>query len=594
MLVLLVGLTSAASLAEWELTTDGVAINVNSDVNAGTFTSSGVTFNEFGDNGANAEDWSLINSVDSTKYFEVTISPDSDHTLTISNINFDYSASIVGPASFKLQYSKQASFGSPTSIIVKEDVSTTELSSTNSVNIEVNSGETLTFRWFGYDFDANTNEFRIRDLVILGTTTEPLTERICAYDGGVTANDANLRVDIKEISVLNGLGEDDEWVLFDEIEVEIRVDNRGNYDVDDISLEWGIAQADLNNDWVVEFDEIKEFNLKDGDKDTFTITFRVNEDDLDFNLEDLVGNNYYLVVRATGTIDDNDYTGSEERSCAADFNGVSIVEESDFLILDNFEIEGIALEDGEYPGALSCGSKLKLTADLWNIGDSEQEDIEVRIYNSYLGIDETLEIGDVNSFDSESISFEFTIPDGMEEKWYELEFIIQEDGDVFENDYVDKDAEFKILFKLENCAFAQALVSASLDSGGKAGKELVVRATITNTGSESTSYLINAAGYAEWASSATVEPSTIVLGAGQSADVLITLDVSRDASGERLFNIEVLSEGQLVVNQPLSVSIEKALVGNLLGDNLATALVIGIALILVVIIIVLAIRVARK
>jgi len=182
----------------------------------------------------------------------------------------------------------------------------------------------------------------------------------------------------------------------------------------------------------------------------------------------------------------------------------------------------------------------------------------------------------------------------MEEKWYELKFIILEDGDVFENDYVDSDAEFEVLFNLENCAFAQAFVSASLDDGGKAGRDLIVRVTITNTGTDATTYLVNAAGYAEWASTATVEPNTIILEAGQSEDVLIALDVNRDASGERLFNIEILSEGQLVISQPLSVSIEKALVGDLFGDNLATILVIGISVILVIIIIVLAIRVARK
>ncbi len=226
----------------------------------------------------------------------------------------------------------------------------------------------------------------------------------------------------------------------------------------------------------------------------------------------------------------------------------------------------------------------------------DQEDIEIRVYNSDLGIDELLEIGDVDSFDSESISFEFTIPEGMEESWYELEFTVQEDGDVFENDYTDDDAVFNILLDVgENCALAQAFVSASLDEGGKAGKELIVRATIKNTGTKSTSYLVNAVGYVEWASLINVDPSTITLEAGQSADVLIALKVNGDVSGERLFNIEVLSEGELVVSQPLSVSVEKALIGDLFGDNgLLTALIIGIALILVIIIIVLAIRVARR
>jgi len=425
----------------------------------------------------------------------------------------------------------------------------------------------------------------INDLSIALTVTEkprPTEVNDCLAIGD--SNDL-MELEIEEITV-TGLGEeDDEWVPLDTIEVEVKVENtEKDFKLEDVEVSWGLYNLDTQ-EWVFDEEE-SDFNIKDDEEETLTFKFTL-EDPEDFE----EGGDFVFYVWANAVGEESDTP-----VCMVVSEDINVIVESDFLVLDNFQIEGIDLEDREYPDTLSCGSTLHLTADIWNIGDADQEDIEIRVYNSDLGIDELLEIGDVDSFDSESISFEFTIPEGMEESWYELEFTIQEDGDVFENDYTDDDAVFNILLDVgENCALAQAFVSASLDEGGKAGKELIVRATIKNTGTKSTSYLVNAVGYVEWASLINVDPSTITLEAGQSADVLIALKVNGDVSGERLFNIEVLSEGELVVSQPLSVSVEKALIGDLFGDNgLLTALIIGIALILVIIIIVLAIRVARR
>ena len=395
-----------------------------------------------------------------------------------------------------------------------------------------------------------------------------------------------MRLEIEEIKIVSGFGDEDtEWVPLDEVEVEVKIENNNNdYKIEDVEISWGLYNLD-KQEWVFDEEE-SDFNLKDGDDKTFFFTFELEDPD-DFEDSDT----YAFYVWAEGEDEEN----NNELVCEFVSEDIDVIVESDFLILGNLQIEGIDLEDSRYPDKLSCGSTLQFTADVWNIGEDDQEDIEVRVYNNDFGIDEILEIGDVDSFDSESISFEFTIPEGMEEGWNTLELTIQEDGDIFENDYTDDDAEFEVLLDLENCLLAQALVSAALDEGGKAGQDLVVRATITNPGDESTTYVVNAYGYAEWASTAEVSPSTFVLEAGQSIDVLITLNVDRDVSGERLFNIEVLSEGELVVSQPLSVNVEKALVGDLFGDNgLVTALIIGIAIDLIVIIIVLAIRVARK
>ncbi len=430
---------------------------------------------------------------------------------------------------------------------------------------------------------TNDNDASDSDVLAFSATiTGPTEVAECSVTGD---GESLMELEIEDIQVVSGFGEDDtEWVPLDTIEVEVRVENtESDWKLEDVAVSWGLYNLDTQ-EWVFDEEE-SDFNIKDDDEETLYLTFKL-EDPEDFE----EGGNYAFYVWAEATGEESDMP-----VCRAVAKEIDVQIESDFLILSNYEIEGIALEDNMYPDKLSCESTLVLTFDVWNIGDSDQEDIEIRIYNYDFGVDEVLEVGDLDAFDSESLSFEFTIPKGMEEGWNTLELTIQEDGDIFENDYTDDDAEFEVLLDLENCKLAQATISASLESGGKAGRDLVVRATVTNTGDKQTNYIVNAYGYTEWASSANVEPATLLLQAGQSADVLITLDVEGDVEGEKLFNIEVLSEGELVMSQPLSVNIEKSLLGDVFGGNtLLAALVIGIAVILVVIIVVLVVRVARK
>ena len=398
----------------------------------------------------------------------------------------------------------------------------------------------------------------------------------------------NLRISIEDISTISGFGDDENyWYPLDNVEVKVNIENRGNDGIRNIKLEWGLYSSSKGK-FVMDGQESK-FNLNDGDEKVVPIDFKL-DNPRDFR----DGGDYVLYVWATG--EDKEF--DRNKTCEVTNQAIDVFVD-DNLVLDSMKINDIDLEDGIYQDKLSCGSTLTFTADLWNIGDSDQEDITIRVYNTKLGIDEEFNIGKIRSFDKEPISFEFTLPKELDEDgWNDLKFEILEDGDVFQNyiDGDDVDAVFDALLNLENCLLPEATISASLDTGGKAGKPMLIRTTITNTGKEATTYLVNAYGYSGWASTANVEPSTITLQPGQSSDVLITLEVNRQASGDKLFNIEVLSQGQLVMSQPLSVNIEKALISSFFENKnlLLTILVIGIALILIIIIIVLAIRLARK
>ena len=437
----------------------------------------------------------------------------------------------------------------------------------------------------------------------------------CEYSTFVTDEDAipanldelELNVDISN----EGQGDEEEWFALDTITIKVELENKfdedDDMDMDDVILVLGVFAEDdadfstnLAEDliWISEDDE--EFDLGNVDAeedDSHTFEFRVDPKELEEG-------NYILRVKAY-----NDEDTSKESSFCLDYS--SDLEEEYYTAFsveaaDDDQAVIVDVDSLELPIEVSCGGTHIIEVEVWNVGDDDalgNDYVLVNFYHEELEIDlwEVIE-GDLDVGDSKTVLFEVEVPTGIEEKDYTFHFITyydhDEDEDEEDTSSYDESSEdtFDVPLSVSgNCAFAQAFVSASLDEGGKAGRELVVRATVQNTGSETASYLINAAGYSGWASSVNVEPSTLILGAGQSADVLITLDVNGDVSGERLFNIEVLSEGELVVSQPLSVSIEKALIGDLFGDNgLLTALIIAIAIILVVIIIVLAVRVARR
>jgi hypothetical protein len=422
------------------------------------------------------------------------------------------------------------------------------------------------------------------NITLTVTEPEPQEQDFCSYDDGVSENPGDLKVEIKDISVTNGFGDDEEWLLLDEIEVEIEIENKGDYDVDDISVEWGIVDESMN-EWVIEMDEIDEFNIKDGDEEKLVITFRI-DDDLDIDLDELEGS-YYLYVRATGEVDDD----TNPMTCASDSEAVSIEVESDFVILTDIEVQEV----------VQCDTEVQITADVWNIGDRDQDEVYVIIYNKELGINEKIEIGDVDAFEDEKLDALIKIPSDAEEKTYSLKLTVyDEDDDIYENDYDEEESIFNVFFKVEgNCGSEpNAVISASLESGGKAGQPLVIKATIVNTGDDSTTFSINAAGYTEWASSAELSQSTVLLNAGDSINVLMTFDVKKDVSGEKTFNIEILSENKLVLSQPVSVIIEKSgfsfTGGVISGDNWYLWGIGAINFILIIVIIFVAIRVARK
>lgn len=579
-LVMIASFASAEVLATWPLTADGTPSGVNANANAGTFTNgSGTSAITFTAAGASATNWTTASTLDSTDYFQISIAPKTGYELSLSKINFTEVRDANGTTTYQVQYSKSSAFSSPTTIGTYTSA-TTEANQSLSVSIDATEGETIYIRWYAYSAANATGTWSIGDGLNLEGAVTKLPEEIvsCATTGNPSDD---LVLEIKDIKVTSGFGKDEEWLPLDEIEVELQVENdNDDYKIKDIAVEWGLFDRTTQK-WYID-DKESEFNLNENTKKTLTLTFKLDDD-----IDKLAEGDYVFYVWANGFLND----ASETDLCASDSRDISIIVESDFVILYNLQ----------FPEVASCGTDFEITADIWNIGDQDQEGVYVLIYNKELGINQKVLIGDVDALDYEDFSAMITLPKDAEEKKYDLTLsIYNEDDEVFQNDFDDDKAEFLVSVKVEgSCVIdSHTIVVADLESGGKAGEELSVKVTVTNTGSSSRTFSVSLSDYNTWSELVSTSESSITLASGESKDIIVKLNVNKDASGTKKFNLNLESDGK-IITQPVEVLIEKSsfslLTGNIITEGNWYLWGIGaVNVVLVLIIIIVAVKLVRK
>jgi len=404
-------------------------------------------------------------------------------------------------------------------------------------------------------------------------------------------NQGNLDLRVEDITVVNGFGDDDDyWYAFDEIEVELEIENSGNWDIDNIEIEWALYTT---NGKKIMDDTLNDFNLKDGKDEKIIFTFILDEDIDEFESEDAV-----LYIKAKGEIDDNDSPFDGNDTCDSDKKEVEVYGDDDFIILENIKINGVGLIDSsfnEYP--LRCGQEVTITAKAWNIGANDQEDVELYLYNQELGFNEKLIVGDIDGYEDQEISFTIILPKEVDEKWYNFQLnVYDEDLDLFENSK-DDESTFDVYAKLEGaCGYTEPIIKAELLTEAVENSEMKIKVNIQNIGSKTMDYSLNVARFADWAELVDVSERNFELTAGSSKEITITFNTNKESAGERFFDIELLSDNQLVSKQPVLVSIEEVenKVKDFITNNWKILVIALVNLILVIAIIIVAVRTYRR
>ena len=595
-IVFLIGLASAVTIAEWDFDSEDLTADVGTatlEANAGA-TESYVIGNPAAGKALSTNDWdadeSLQITVDLTGYQDVMISLDEE-------------ASGTGPADLKVEYSTDginyADLAGSTiatlAAFAASPMHTFDLSTITTINDNADVKIRLTSPTGG---SAAVGTLHVDNLKLEGVAyvppvvTAPSMEEECLLEGNV----GTLEISSLDINVEEGFGDDEDfWYPFDEVEIKFDVENRGSWDIENVEVLFCLWDEDEEECVLDEGDvELSEddFDLEwdDDDEQEVIITFTVDPDDLNEGSTD-----YALYVSATGTIDDKDAPvgTQDEDSCARQGQDIEIRADENFVIIKNVDV----------PETVSPGEEITITADIWNVGDRDidEDDIFIGVISDTLELYGEIEMGDLNSFDSEEITITFTIPEDAEKRFHTFEFTIYDDEDMDDNDIYENsendEAVYDVHVKVEGEATPSPdalIVTASLESGGEAGEEMVIKSVFTNTEDSEVTYIVGAATYAEWASSAEVSENTVTIAAGQSKEVTFTFDVKKDASGDNTFYIEVLSGSEIVARQAVSVEIEGASSMFSLGDNWYLWLIGALNVILIVIIIIVAVRITRS
>lgn len=182
--LLIVGLlcfvqTSFGQLATWNLTTDGTASTVATNVIAGDFTrGNSIGSISYGSSGCKARGWTVDDEINAVDYYEICLGPDAGYNLEVNGLNFSESRTENGIREFEVQWSLDnfTTATTITTISVPDDENERSVS-LSSLGIDVCDGETLCFRFFGYEAEEEAGfwSFGDGDLNVTGTVVSPCT-----------------------------------------------------------------------------------------------------------------------------------------------------------------------------------------------------------------------------------------------------------------------------------------------------------------------------------------------------------------------------------------------------------------------------------
>ncbi len=420
----------------------------------------------------------------------------------------------------------------------------------------------------GFNVKTYTTPINITSNELTSSVNLNLVNDYCTY--GIKGSDIEIS-SIKDISSEN----DWEWHPLDKVEVEVKV--RNNDADNDLDITIALDLYDSSGKLQDVGDE-KTISVDSDKSDTTTFKLEIPSD--------LDEGTYKLYVKAYED-------GNQNAQCAQDIQEIDLNRESRDVVLDSINS----------PSSVSCNANAEITAKVLNIGKHDEDKVKVKIFNKELGVNLFSSSFSLDKDTSKKISFNFLIPQNATEKNYTLDLTTYYNYDSDTGDYdLTSDVYSEGLVVEGGCLSItqSASISASLSSQAVAGKELVVRSTITNTGNTKTTYTLIPTNYDSWAEFERVDPAVLTLDAGQSGTANVYLVPLAEASGLQTFTIQATFSGK-TTQQPVEVNLQKAgisITGNAISESIQQNwfiwLVVLINVVLILAIIIVAVKVSSR
>ena len=463
---------------------------------------------------------------------------------------------------------------------------------------------TNTTTTFNIPYDTSSTDFQllhsysVKAYATNGTvnsSTLSISFASTPYCGDIGNLGNYLETYINNVNV-NGFGHNEEyWYPGDNVSVDARIYNNGNYDLRNARVQWALYTQDGTK---IDDGSMDSFTLRAGDERDVNFDFQLNKD-----LSRIEGNNVVLYVKTIAQVSDSNSIYNGNNTCSSSNSGdVNVIIPDDFVVVNDLQANSQTFNGGTLKNqSFACGSQITLSGNLWNIGAYTQDTSYLDIYSKNLGISKRIPFSTIDSFSSEPFSYTFTVPRNVSEQSYPIEFRVYDSNNhLYQSDdgYSTKNSYKLAVVKIQgNCLVAPPTLTASLSqSTVQAGKEMTVKTTITNPTNKEITYTLSSGGYNSWASLTSVSPQVLQIPAGRTMQANFTFNINKNAEGNKTFDIMTTFNNGQLLTQPVTVSIEKAPLfsGIFSGNNWQIIGIVLLNLILIIAIIIVAVRIFKK
>jgi len=333
---------------------------------------------------------------------------------------------------------------------------------------------------------------------------------------------------------INEPDDGDDFKQGQEISVDVTVDNNDNSDDLDIIVE--AILYDLDDDQEITSVESDAVEIESGDDKDFDLTLTIPYDE---DLEE--DHTYYLYVKAYEE-------GNEEDHCDYISNELDFKRDSHAVIVDGFSIN---------PSVVNNGQLVNFIVDVSNIGENDEEDVYIKVYNSELGLDEESTPFDLDKYkdsnNDETKTISFTIPTTATAKDYAIEAIVY---------YDDGDESYSTFGTLTVNGYGNTAGTSDGTSilslpqttiSATAGNVFSIPFTINNNGASSATYVISVTANGGWAEGVT-ETMTVEAGSSNTGYAYLTPS-SSTTSGSYTATVTLSQDGSEIGSSIVNVNI---------------------------------------
>jgi len=368
-------------------------------------------------------------------------------------------------------------------------------------------------------------------------------------------------IDIRSIDIQDITDDDSETVPGDYIEADFDIFNAMTKDMSDVKAKAWLQNADGAR--VGSKVETEADDLESKDSRSETLKLRVDPT--------AKSGTYTLFIRAEGTdYDNNDKCGLYAKTW-------SIRRNSHELMIDNAKIT---------PEAPVCGGKAQVTAMIYNIGSTTEDEVKFRVRSSEMNIDlysPMFELRTSGSSAKAEKTLSIDIP-ATAKGTYVAEVSAMFNGG---SDSVTTTVSIPVTCGATTTATTSTATTTAASTGAisipmpsasaESGQSVKFTALVKNTEAADKTYAISLAGTSDWAT-ATVEPAEITLSPGTEVPIYIYLTPKAGVYGEQTATVTVKSGTTVLGTKTLTVSMPQKPTTTVTQKTSGTSLVADIEL----------------